>query len=296
MRPMNQSQCSMNLTPQTLPMVQHTLLPFVVSPLEISLPMLQCNDGTRLTQVEIIWIQRGSGSLTADFNAVTFSGNVVFCLAPGLCRTLTPDDQVVGYYLSLSRDFLKLSEGQADLSILSAQHALGSKVLTLQPDGALAIEMQDVIEKMMREYRNYFMLRAEILKSLVRILGIYLTRNTPRDLAVAVNSRDIEMVRKFMALVELHYATKKKVSEYADVLCVTPNYLNQRVKRVSGFPASYHIQQQIVLEAKRQAACSGMRMKEIADALGFQDHAHFSKFFKTYSGVSFSSYKSALSA
>lgn len=258
--------------------------------------MLQCNDGTRLTQVEIIWIQSGSGSLKADFNTVTFSGNVVFCLAPGLCRMLTSDDRVIGYYLSLSRDFLKLSEGQADLSILSAQHALGNKVLTLQPDAALAIEMQDVIEKMLREYHSYFMLRAEILKSLVRILGIYLTRNTPQDLAVAVNSRDLDMVRRFMVLVEQHYTTMKKVSAYADELCVTPNYLNQRVKRVSGFPASYHIQQQIVLEAKRQAACSGLRMKEIADALGFQDHAHFSKFFKTYSGVSFSSYKSALSA
>jgi AraC-like DNA-binding protein len=286
----------MNLTSLNSPIVQHTSLPFVVSPLETSLPMLQCNDGLRLTQVEIIWIQHGSGSLTADFNTLTFSGNVVFCLAPGLCRTLTSVDRVVGYYLSISRDFLKLSEGQADLSILSAQHALGNKVLTLQPDAALAFEMQDVIEKMLREYHSYFMLRAEILKNLVRILGIYLTRNTPQDLAVAVNSRDLDMVRKFMALVEQHYATKKKVSEYADDLCVTPNYLNQRVKRVSGFPASYHIQQQIVLEAKRQAACPGLRMKEIADALGFQDHAHFSKFFKTYSGVSFSSYKSALFA
>jgi AraC family transcriptional regulator, transcriptional activator of pobA len=286
----------MNPNTPNLPIVQHASLPFIVSALETSLPALQCDDGTRLTQVEIIWIQNGSGELTADFNTVAFAGNVIFCLAPGLCRTLTPHGRLTGYYLSLSRDFLKLSEGQADLSILSAQHALGNKVLTLRPDAGLAIEMQDVIEKMLREYNNYLMLRAEILKSLVRILGIYLTRNTPQDLAMAVNSRDVDMVRKFMVLVEQHYATKKKVSEYADDLCVTPNYLNQRVKRVSGFPASYHIQQQIVLEAKRQAACSGLRMKEIADALGFQDHAHFSKFFKTYSGVSFSNYKSALSA
>jgi AraC family transcriptional regulator, transcriptional activator of pobA len=296
MRAVHQSPKYMNPNTSTSPVLQQASLPFMVSSLETSLPALHCNDGSRLTQVEIIWIQAGSGSLTADFNTMTFSGNVVFCLAPGLCRTLAPHSRLTGYYLSLSRDFLKLSEGQADLSILSAQHALGNKVLTLRPDVGLAIEMQDVIEKMLREYSNYFMLRAEILKSLVRILGIYLTRNTPQDLAAAVNSRDVDMVRKFMALVERHYATKKKVSEYADELCVTPNYLNQRVKRVSGFPASYHIQQQIVLEAKRQAACSGMRMKEIADALGFQDHAHFSKFFKTYSGVSFSSYKSALSA
>ena len=270
------------------------LLPFVIGKLESEIQNLELGATTRLTQIEIIWIKKGRGDLIADFSTVAFDGNIIFCLAPGVQRRIVTDTELHGYYLSLSTDFLRLSEGQTHSSILSAQHVRVSRFVVLEPDKDLAYEMTDVISKMIKEYSNYYLLRSEILKGLVKVFAIYLTRNTNPNLSAAVTGRDSEMVNRFMTLVSMHFATKKKVSEYADELCVTPNYLNQMVKRATGFPASYHIQQQIVLEAKRQAASSGLRMKEIADALGFQDYAHFSKFFKTYSGISFSNFKSAL--
>ena len=64
---------------------------------------------------------------------------------------------------------------------------------------------------------------------------------------------DREIVRKFIALVKAHFTTKKFVSDYADDLCVSPNYLNFVIKKITGYPASYHIHQYIVLEAKRHA-------------------------------------------
>lgn len=84
------------------------------------------------------------------------------------------------------------------------------------------------------------------------------------------------------------------VTDYADELIVTPNYLNEVIKKITGFPASHHIQQRIVLEAKRQAAYSNLSMKEVAYQLGFDDMAHFSKFFKNASGQSFTDFKKAL--
>ena len=60
----------------------------------------------------------------------------------------------------------------------------------------------------------------------------------------------------------------------------------------SGTPADVPAgRQRVVLEAKRQATYSGASMKEIAHQLGFDDIAHFSKFFKNFSGLSFSNYK-----
>jgi YesN/AraC family two-component response regulator len=109
--------------------------------------------------------------------------------------------------------------------------------------------------------------------------------------AVPTQSRDTELACKFMELVSRAYATKKMVADYASELMVTPNYLNQIVKRVSGFPASHHIQQYLIMEAKRQAIQSCRSMKEIAYDLGFEDLAHFSKFFKNKSGTNFSSFK-----
>ena len=86
------------------------------------------------------------------------------------------------------------------------------------------------------------------------------------------------------------------VAEYADDLCVTRSYLNKVVKKVSGFTASQIIQQCIIHEAKKQAIKSGTSMKQIAYNLGFDDSAHFSKFFKSNSGMNFTNYKKELDA
>lgn len=101
-------------------------------------------------------------------------------------------------------------------------------------------------------------------------------------------------MRKFLSLLEKNYTQKRMVTDYAEELVVTPSYLNEVVKKISGFPASHHIQQRIVLEAKRQAAFSNVTMKEIAYNLGFDDTAHFSKFFKNASGMSFTDFKKSL--
>ncbi|MCW3111245.1 MAG: helix-turn-helix protein, partial [Segetibacter sp.] len=68
------------------------------------------------------------------------------------------------------------------------------------------------------------------------------------------------------------------------------------VKKTSGTPASDHIKHRIVLEAKRHAAYSDVSMKEIAYSLGFDDVAHFSKYFKNATGINFTDFKKDLSS
>jgi AraC-like DNA-binding protein len=63
------------------------------------------------------------------------------------------------------------------------------------------------------------------------------------------------------------------------------------VREVSGFTASYHIQQRIILEAKRRAIFEGNSLKEIAYGLGFCDPAHFSKYFKNSAGRNFTDFR-----
>ena len=84
------------------------------------------------------------------------------------------------------------------------------------------------------------------------------------------------------------------VSDYARELAISANYLNHVMKRFTGFTASHHIQQHTILEAKRRALYLGTSMKETAYSLGFEDLAHFSKFFKKNAGTSFREFKNQL--
>ncbi|GLU55228.1 hypothetical protein Dfri01_46890 [Dyadobacter frigoris] len=130
-----------------------------------------------------------------------------------------------------------------------------------------------------------------IIRSLLVVFILYFTRNIEKKPSDQILSDGNELHKKFSLLLEKNYTTRKTVSDYAGILAVSPNYLSEVTRKATGYPPSYHIQQRIVLEAKRLARSSTLRMKEIAVHLGFNDYSHFSKFFKLNTGICFSDYK-----
>jgi AraC-like DNA-binding protein len=246
----------------------------------------------RARSYEIIWIRKGAGLLTVDMQTTCISENAIYCVAPGQYRQLQMEGSGDGYYLALSTTYLHLTESQIDFSFFVELSRGDWSLPVIHADA----DIGDLIVRINHEFQGQHFMRSEVLKGLIKVLIIYLSRRVEsshggREL---LNDADLGFVRKFMQLLRKSFASKKLVADYADELCITPNYLNYLVKKHTGFPASHHIQQYIIMEAKRRAAYSGLRMKEIADALGFEDHAHFSKFFKNYSGMNFSSFRKGM--
>jgi AraC family transcriptional regulator, transcriptional activator of pobA len=258
--------------------------------------LLQDEKKERLACYEITWFKSGAGRITVDSNHYEIKNNSVYCFVPGQLRRYHIQDNTDGYRLSFSADFLCINTIQS--RIVTWLDSLGSDgtVAVLEADADMQREMEDITRRMENEFVNYYLLRSEILAGLLNILIIYFSRKlqvTTTDMFV---SKDKELVRRFKALLRTHFVTKKLVADYAGELCVTPNYLNRTVKKITGFTASHHIQQHIIFEAKKQAAHFNVSMKEIAYYLGFDNLAHFSKFFKNNSGMNFTSFKKTMEA
>lgn len=199
-------------------------------------------------------------------------------MAPGQYRMLCTDGEVEGYKLSFSLPFLLLADGWTHYYITE----------WIVPSGS---ELDTMITRMSQEFPLRDAQSFEIVRSLFRAFMIYLRRKFEGNDATQGAGKDKLMMQRFFTLLQQHHVSKKLVADYADELCITPNYLNAMVKKQTGYPASYHIQQYIVVEAKRHAMYSGLRLKEVAELLGFDDYAHFSKFFKNYSGMNFSDFR-----
>jgi AraC-like DNA-binding protein len=73
-----------------------------------------------------------------------------------------------------------------------------------------------------------------------------------------------QTVIRFKQLVQAHYKALKQVQAYASQLHITPLYLNEIVKEITGFPASHWIHQEIMLEAKRLLYYTDLDVKQIA--------------------------------
>jgi AraC-like DNA-binding protein/mannose-6-phosphate isomerase-like protein (cupin superfamily) len=95
-----------------------------------------------------------------------------------------------------------------------------------------------------------------------------------------------EIINKsFKELLERNFITMKSPTGYAQKLNISTPYLNECVKNATGYSVSHHIQQRIILEAKRLLYHSDKSVKEIAVELGYDNYPYFSRLFTNISGM-----------
>lgn len=112
----------------------------------------------------------------------------------------------------------------------------------------------------------------------------YILRISNQALSSPV-SRQEELFRRFISLVNTHSNTERNVQFYADKLCLTPRYLNTVIKQVSRQTVMEWINQAITLEAKIQLKHSDRLIYEISENLNFPNSSFFCKFFKRMTGM-----------
>lgn len=102
---------------------------------------------------------------------------------------------------------------------------------------------------------------------------------------------DSVLAAKYRALVEEHFRSPLKVSDYARRLCVSSERLRQACVRSTASSPLALLNARRLLEAKRTLLYTGMSVALIAEACGFPDPAYFSRFFAQRTGVSPMAYR-----
>lgn len=116
-----------------------------------------------------------------------------------------------------------------------------------------------------------------IVAEAVEAAGMQQTRHSQRHVSLVVS---------FRRLLAEHLAANRQPSHYASLLNISAVYLNEVVKSVTGMNATSFIKNEVMLRAKRQLVHTDLSIKEIADSLGIDDHAYFSRMFTQATGVS----------
>lgn len=135
-------------------------------------------------------------------------------------------------------------------------------------------------------------IQGDMLQMLLKRLIIMCTRLAKEQLIVKdLDNEQINVVRKFNVLVDTHYKTKRKVSDYADLLYKSPKTLSNLFARYKQKSPQQIILERLALEAKRLIHFTDKQNQEIAFELGFNDPAHFSRFFKKMTDYSPTQYR-----
>lgn len=130
-------------------------------------------------------------------------------------------------------------------------------------------ENDDMLTRM---FLNIILLEAERL---------YTSESNEKNVSL---TRKGELIANFQSLVNQHFMTHRQVSEYAEMLYIHPNYLNDLAKEIVGVTASSIIQNRLIQEAKARLLQTSDTIYEIALSLNFREESYFSRFFKKHTG------------
>jgi len=136
-------------------------------------------------------------------------------------------------------------------------------------------------------------IQGEMLRTTLKRLIIYITRLAKQQTESyrRQGTERMDTIRQFNLLLEMHFRTRHEVQFYAQSMNKSPKTLTNLFGLCNYPSPSELIRRRIILEAKRYLYFTDKSAKEVAEALGFANSGHFSKFFKSGTGMNFSECK-----
>lgn len=101
-----------------------------------------------------------------------------------------------------------------------------------------------------------------------------------------ITQQHAHLMNRFLSLLERgDYRHHREISYYAAILCVTPKYLSEISKKVSGYPAAFWITRYTSLDIARLLRSKRLSLTEISSLFGFSSEAYFSRYVQQHLGA-----------
>ena len=183
--------------------------------------------------------------------------------------------------------------------IIKSVHDVSSLFVFARTQPVLKLEQREcdafkeffyVIKKKITDTNNFF--RKDLIRTLLLAMFydvgniIYRVRNFGE---VQVPSE--KLFTRFLRLVQTNCKRERRVSWYAQQLCISPKYLSLVVKRISGRTALEWIENYVTMELRVALKNSTRSIKEIAEDMNFPNQSFLGKYFKEHVGMTPSEYR-----
>jgi AraC family transcriptional activator of pobA len=226
-------------------------------------------------------MEAGTASMMIDFAEVSIPEQSIYYVLPGQVHHRIDHIHAQGWFLAVDtllvpKEFRLIFENQ----------------LLLQQPYQLNQQQYQHTQSLIQLLNNYLLnnkqspFYVDILRSLLNAFtGVAACGYHHLNHNGSKHSRPVQIAQEFKSLVSDSFKIEKRPIAYAGMLNITEAYLNEVLKKATGFPVSYWITHEVILEAKRLLYYTQLNVKEIAHQLGYDDHTYFSRLFKKTAGV-----------
>lgn len=220
------------------------------------------------------------------------AGNLMIVRKGKLVERIRPAEDFRVKVIYVASEFIELSTPLSNYG-MKGQLALFLDPVMKLDAGQLELCRKDfeMVEERLAQTDHHF--RRDLLIASVQLLIIdffdfhshlYGVDNIPLQSA-AIMSRFLNMLENGT------YREHREVKWFADKLCVTPKYLSEVSRKVSGYPANYWINRYTVLDISRLLRDKSLTFVRISDMFGFSSPTYFSRYVQQHLGVSPTEYR-----
>lgn len=237
----------------------------------------------------LLLVEKAKGEHRVDFQAIELAEHQVFLLKPGQVHQLITEERPKGHVLVFQQQF-------------TLEQAINCKLANTRPIGDACIQVPhnkfEILVKYVKHIASELKQQETFYEASVgawlKLMFVELDRHLKsKEPNPHETHAGLSVFQQFFDALEANYSKLHKVNEYANLMHLSSSYLQEAISMQTGKSAKTHIQEKLALEAQRKLLFSDISGKELAFELGFDDPAHFSKFFKKQTGYSITAFKLA---
>lgn len=234
-------------------------------------------------EMEFIYIKKGTGMVTVDFQEYTVSAPAIILILPGQLHSIAQyREESMEYENIIFHPDLLLSK-QTDISnsgfilpLLRGQISIPtvfSPVHPYYPEISSPIDACDEICKTKPQGYELF-----IKSRLFQFLFI-LSNRCQNDTVPSKNRKQIDSVKPVLKYLEHHYWEKITIPQIAEIAGFSQSHFMRYFKEVMGSSFISYLNDYRLTMAARLLAASDSSILEISEEVGFHNLSHFNRVF-----------------
>lgn len=203
-----------------------------------------------------------------------------------LVKNLQVSEDFAVEVIYVTQEFIEISTPQSNYGMKGHLALFENPImrLTTEQQARCAINFAVIRERLSQPQHHFY--RDVLINAVQTMILDFFDFHASLEGFDKISSQNHQLMGQFIELLERgDYRQNREIGYYADILCVTPKYLSEVSKKVSGLPANYWITRYTSLDISRLLRDRSLSLTDISDIFGFSSPGHFSRYVQNNLGA-----------
>ena len=223
-----------------------------------------------------------------DFN----QGDLMIVRKGKLMEKITPSDDFRVKVIYVTSGFIELSTPQSNYGMKGQLALFLNPVMHLTPEQQRVCKLNFEMVEFRLENTDHHFYEQVMTNAVQNMILDFFDFHSHLYGESEISTQITTVMNQFLGMLENgDFRQHRDVGYYADKLCVTPKYLSEVTKKISGYSANYWITRYTILDISRLLRDKSLSFVDISDMFGFSTPSYFSRYVQRNLGVNPSDYR-----